>query len=461
MRALEYERTKAVPLVIQAGLAVLCGLALARLLPQAPMPVVAAAVVGLGYCIVFLQRPDLGLLSLLILRSSSDLTIWMFGIVRDVSVVGLTVNSGLILILVVCGGVYVLSRSVPVLSLPGGVLLFLLQVGGLVALLRSPSLAASMNEWLAITSTIVAYALAACLFRNAPQIQRVIDALAISFVVPAIFGLWELANHMFTGYRVRATFETAPAFAMYLVLILTVFVGQFLGQSGMRKLLGAVIAGTSGILLIATYTRGAWAGALAALFVITMLGKRVGLALALIAVVLVALAVPSINARVSDVSEGTSTLVDRTFLWQFTIDEWKAATEEPGSSFATAVNRLAGLGPMAQPLVTGRSAYGENIAHNDYLRIAVNYGIFGLIMYVLLMFVVTVFAYRTWRQRTDERLGAVAMSFVALSIGYSIFSLTDNLVGKTHVQVAFWVLAGLTVALARLQAHEKARRPAT
>ncbi len=75
-----------------------------------------------------------------------------------------------------------------------------------------------------------------------------------------------------------------------------------------------------------------------------------------------------------------------------------------------------------------------------------------------LMVVVAVFAYRTWRRCADKRLGAVAMSFVALSIGYSIVSLTQNIFGTTYVQIPFWTLAGLIVAIARLQTQEEARR---
>ena len=459
MKALTYERTTAVPIIVQAIVAVLCGLALSRLMPKVSPPLLFFAVFAMGYAIVFLQRPDLGLLSLLVMRSSTDVTIWMLGLVKGVSVVGLTINSVLILILVGCGALYMLSRSVPFLSLPGGVLMILLQLGGLVALLRAPSLGAGLNEWLSIMSTIIAYALAAYLFRTPAQIQRVIDALAVSFIVPALFGLWELAHHFFSGWRVRGTFDSAPAFGMYLVLTLTVFTAQFLGHSNTRKFLAGGIAATSGILLLATYTRGAWISALAALFVIAILGKRVMLGLALIAIVLTAMAVPSINARVADVVQGTSTFVDRSSLWQSTIEEWASGTLEPGSSFATMVNRLAGLGPMAQPLVTGRSAYGSNIAHDDYLRVAVDYGIFGLILYLLLMLVVIGFAYRTWRRRTDKQLGAVPMSFVALTVGFAIFRMTDNLFGKTHVELAYWVLGGLTVAVARLQSQGQAERP--
>jgi hypothetical protein len=59
-------------------------------------------------------------------------------------------------------------------------------------------------------------------------------------------------------------------------------------------------------------------------------------------------------------------------------------------------------------------------------------------------------AYRTWRQCADARMGAVALSFVALVPSFMVMSLTNPVFGETVNQVYFWALAGLTVAIHRL-----------
>ncbi len=462
MRVFEYQRTTTIPLIVQAVFVVLCGLALSWLAVNVPVPALLAALVAVGYCIVFLQRPDLGLLAILAVRPTTDLSMQvMTTAVRVSSVAAFTPNAAPILVLIGCGALYIVGRRVPFLSLPGGVLLVLMQLAGLVGILRSESILSSLNQWLAIVSTVIVYALAARLFRTPPQIQRVIDVLAVSFVTPAIFGLWQLTHVAYSGFRVKGTFVTAPGFSQFLVLILVVFAGQLFVHSGIRKFLAMVIVATSGILLVATYTRGAWAAALAALFVIAILGKRVLLMLALIAIVLTARMIPSIDARLAEASTQQSSLANRQVLWQSTIREWEKTTDTE-DSIPTIVNRLLGLGPKSQALLTGRTEYGEpNVAHNDYLRVAIDYGLFGLIVYLLLMLVVTVFAYRTWRRCTDKRLGAVMMSFVALTVAYSIFSLTDNIFGTTYVQIPLWTLAGLNIAIARLQTKgEVHQRPA-
>ena len=460
MSSVESVRTARPAVAIQLVFVILSGLALSWLTITVPIPFLFAAFAAVVFCIVFLQRPDLGLLATLAVRPTTDVTIWLMGLTTQVGLVSfLTPNAGLILILVSCGAFYIVGRGVPFLSLPGGVLLVLFQLAGLVAILRAESVISSLNEWLAGVSTVIIYALAAYLFRTPRQIQRVIDVLAVSFVTPAIFGLQQFA-HNYPGYRVNGTFVTAPGFGMYLVFILVVFVGQFFVHSGMRKFLAMGIVATSGVLLIATYTRGAWAGALAAVFVIAILRKRVLLVLVLIAVVFGARLIPSIDARLAEASGRNSTFADRQVLWGYTFREWTATTEDTDSSVATIVNRLLGLGPKGQILLTGRTKFGENmVAHDDYLRVLVNYGIFGLVANLLLTLVITVFAYRTWRRCTDNRLGAVALSVVALTIGYSIFSLTDNVFGTTYVQLPLWTLAGLTVAIAKLQPQGKAPRP--
>ncbi len=458
MSSIESARTAKPVIAIQAAFVVLCGLALSWLAVTVPIPFLFAAFAAGVFFVVFLQRPDLGLLAILAVRPTTDITVWLMGLTAQVGLVSfITPNAGLILILVSCGALYIVVRGVPFLSLPGGILLVLFQLAGLVAMLRAESIISSLNEWLAGVSTLIVYALAAYLFRTPQKIQRVIDVLAVSFVTPAIFGLQQFAQHM-PGYRVNGTFGTAPGFSMYLVFILVVFVGQFFVQSGMRKFLAMGIVATSGLLLIATYTRGAWAGALAAVFLIAILKKRVLLVLVLIAVVFGARLIPSIDARLAEASGKSSTFADRQDLWRYTFRGWTATTEDTDSSIATMVNRLIGLGPKGQILLSGRTKSGENIAHDDYLRVLVNYGIFGLVAYLLLTLVITVFAYRTWRRCIDKRLGTVALSVVALTIGYSIFSLTDNVFGTTYVQLPLWTLAGLTVAIAKLQTR-KAPRP--
>ena len=60
---------------VQALLVISCGVALAYLLLRLSAPLVAAGVLAIIFCVTFLQRPDLGLLFVLLVRSFTDMVL--------------------------------------------------------------------------------------------------------------------------------------------------------------------------------------------------------------------------------------------------------------------------------------------------------------------------------------------------------------------------------------------------
>ncbi len=451
----------------QVFLVVLSGLALAWLIGHAPIPVVLGALVAIVLCIVFLQRPDLGLLVVLFLRASTDVGLLL---VKDVVAVQrgslsalLSPNSGLILIVILGGGLFVLSRNVPLINLPGGGLLALLLLTGLVGMLRSDSILSSLNEWLPVVSAVVVYALAAHVFWSPRQIQRVINVLAASFVVPALFGFYQLFGGQ--GFLVRGldtpriygTFVHPNPFGLYLVVILSVFVCQALVQSGKRRLLALLIVAAAIPLLIGTFARFAWLGALVVLLTIGTLRSRLMLVSVPLVALLVAGVVPAIGTRLTDPLGGS--FADRVILWQSTIHQWEYVTSLDENPVLIALNRIAGLGPGSVGVLTSRVRGTPYAAHDDYLRIFLEYGFFGLVFFLALTFVLIISAYRTWRRSTDEVMASIALSFVALALAYPVMSITGNVFAATNNQVYFWALAGLTVAISRMSALVDGRSP--
>jgi len=72
------------------------------------------------------------------------------------------------------------------------------------------------------------------------------------------------------------------------------------------------------------------------------------------------------------------------------------------------------------------------------------------VTYLLMYLALLVFGYRTWRECTDEKMAAIALSSIAVTLGLMTMSLTDNIFGLMQNQLYFWTLAGLTVAISRL-----------
>jgi O-antigen ligase len=253
--------------------------------------------------------------------------------------------------------------------------------------------------------------------------------------------------------RVVGTFVGPNAFAIYLVMILAVFVVQMFGQSKRVRIWSTLIALSSGILLVQTFTRVAWIGAAIVILTIGLLRERRLLALLPLAAVIAFVTVPEITGRVSNPLGGT--FADRVAIWRGSYAAWLHLTSLGGGFLTTLLDRLSGLGPGARYALVAL-AEGRTIgAHNDYLGILYDFGVMGLVSYIVLLWILTITAYRAWRRtRDDPALSAVPLSFLALVLAYWVMSLTDNLFGMTVNQVYFWSLAGLTVGLDKVPIEE-------
>lgn len=447
--------------VVQGALAVLAGLLLAYVLPggQVSPNMLVTGLAGLAFCAVFLARPDLGVLIVLLVRSSTDLAL-QYGLHltggSGIMATLLSPNTALILILILAGGLYILSRRVRWLSLPGGMLLALMLVIGAVGMLRADNVLFSFKEWLPLVAVVIVYALSAHFFRTPERVQRVIDIIALSFILPAAYGFWQLAGHnqfILQGYlsRIIGTFIHPNPFSFYLVIIITLFTCQVLTTTGGRRLVSLVIVGAASVLLVGTLTRIAWGGAVIALLTIGIYRNRALLILVPLAVALVALVSPSSVARVGNPLGDTqqSGVEDRFDLWGSTYQFWVQATKTDDSSVATMMNRFGGLGPGAIDTVTTRYAGYSYSAHNDYIRVLNEYGIFGLLLYVLLIIVMLIFGSRTIRAAVRTPMASVPLTFFAVTLAFAAMSITDNVFGATQNQVYYWALAGMTAAIAQ------------
>jgi O-antigen ligase len=248
--------------------------------------------------------------------------------------------------------------------------------------------------------------------------------------------------------RIIGTFLHPNSFGFFLVMIIALFLGQAFFQTGRRKIVAMAGLCIALVLLIFTYSRVAWAGALVVLLVVGIMRARVLLFVLSLGLLIVLGLLPSVGERLADALAGGGSLGDRLYnLWPNTLQAWLSATGTEGGSFLVALNRLAGLGPGFGPAL---ARYGlAFVPHNDYLRVLVEYGIFGLILYFALSGVLIVLALRTWREarQVDQSSGAaVALSFSALALAFPVMSLSDNLFAHTMTQVYFWSFAGLTVA---------------
>jgi hypothetical protein len=442
-----------VPLVLLVGLS---SVALGILVSAVSLIWSLGAVAAVALSVLFVQRPDVMLLLTVLIRSSTDITVMatQSGVSTAGTILSSPVNIGLILILIFAGGVFILSRKVPLLRLPGGtpfVVLLLTALLGLlnaVALKHTESLLYGLSDWLRPVSSLVVYALAAYVFRGAERIQRVIDVLALSFVAPACAGVYQLVTR---DIPLRGTFVDRNSFGIFLVLIFAVFVCQVLASSGARRLVAMSIATLSALLLLATFSRASWAGVTVVLLVLGALRKRALLVLVPLLAVIVIGVVPAISDRLADPFGGS--FADRVGIWRATTELWLGDTHDDNSFVSTVVNRLVGTGPGTIGFLILRSYGGPaTMEHNDFLMALYEFGALGFLAYLSLYLAVLISGYRCVRQAVDERMRMIALGFVALTLAFLVMSFTSNIFDLTQNQIYYWTLAGLVPAISRLPA---------
>jgi hypothetical protein len=238
--------------------------------------------------------------------------------------------------------------------------------------------------------------------------------------------------------RVYSTFDNPNVFAEYLSFALPLALALALGggRASFLLLLPCILAMSACLLL--TYSRGGWAaGAVGVAAVLAAKDRRLT-ALALVAVLLVAPALPqSIRSR----AVTAITLADSSARYRLTI--WKSALRMAADYWPS------GIGPGPTPFSQVYPAYeiaGTPAAHthNLYLQVLVEMGLPGLLSFLWLL---GCFASETLR---GIRPGSLVPAGLAGAIfGQMVHGWIDNIWYSPKIVFIFWATLGLALAACR------------
>jgi len=295
---------------------------------------------------------------------------------------------------------------------------------------------------------------------NARRARTVLYAAVGSFVIPALVGLGQLlsgqaatrikpngygSNALEGGSRVKGTFVHPNPFGTYLVLIFLVALALFVVTKRRQRLMWGIVTATSGALLLATYTRTAWAGALVGA---TYLGLRHSKAILVgvgVIVIAVLLAVPSIGSRLSDLGGSSGPQLpgvpSNSLSWR--IGYWEEllplTLRSPVTGVGIGTSQFEGAAIQARD--PGQSGgVTALLPHSVFVQIAVETGLlgFGALIGVIACFALTL------RRRVAAAAGGMertlALISVALCLSVLVQMPTENLVDET---VIYWYLAAL------------------
>jgi putative inorganic carbon (HCO3(-)) transporter len=252
------------------------------------------------------------------------------------------------------------------------------------------------------------------------SVRRVIAACYASAIVP----LMVAAYQAFTAggsspegvSRVRGTFAHPNALGFYLV-ILTVMGIALLPHltRNVRPLLLLLLWGSI-LVVVLTYSRGSWFALL--------LGS-------------IALSVPPITARLSDLGEGPSTAGVRGNSLQWRFDYWNTVLALSNDS------PIIGIGPKMTQYATDEA----KVPHNDFLRAYVEMGVLGLTAYAVVVLTLIYTARRAIRRAAAGFDRGVAVGFAGCVTALILFSVAENLMSQVVVLWYFAAFAAAAIAV--------------
>lgn len=292
--------------------------------------------------------------------------------------------------------------------------------------------------------------------RGAGRIRLALWGLAIAASLVAAYGiyqwfmkvpplaLWDDAQSVNVITRVYSTLRNPNLLAGYLLTPIALTTALAIRETGLLRLVAALMAGMQVVCLYWTYSRGGW------LALVVMSGVAFGWlvwhhgrrlpkwvwAAALAAVFLggtgVVLRSPALTERVKTMFtvRGHSSNSFRANVWAGCL---KMAKDNP----------LIGIGPgndlfkKVYPLymVSGFEALG---AYNVFLEIMVEAGLVGVMAFVALLIAIGKAAFL--RGRSGQLLG---MACLAALMGLMVHGLVDTVWYRPPVQLMFWLVAAL------------------
>ena len=327
--------------------------------------------------------------------------------------------------------------------------------------LKTPS--GELLAWVRLASLLVIFCLAAWTITTPRRLRGVVIATLVSAVVPIEIAVRQLVTGQLAvrqGFRaVQGPFTHPNYFAFYLVVVLVVAIVTFIESRSLWERVGTGLVGALAMpCLVLTYTRSAWIAFAIALVLLGLLRYRTVLVVGVVALGLAAFLVPStarrVQQRFGDLSSQSQ--AHSTSSWSWRTGQW-------GRMVHFGLDRpLTGTGFESYPRMTltefGRedpkyptapkgAQHGTALgffAHNDYVKMLVEMGFPGVILWTLVLIGLPATGLRA---RRVPGVGPAATAVVAIGTAFLIISVSDNLQDYTVAELYAYGLAGSVVGV--------------
>lgn len=447
IRSLHVAGLAVVAVAISIGTAVLATRGASTLALISP----AAAAAGIGLVVLACWRFEWFVLCVLSLRTLVDVTKirpTASQLTPGISQPPTAVSSGpaasaLAVLFIVVATVWLLvqrrGRPAMRLTAPDAAFAFFV-TACLLSTLGSVSRTGTLTESARILAAVLMFVVLQRLLTEVGQVRRVLIACAVAFVAPVGLGIIQAltgGGYVIGGVsRIVGSFLHPNTFGFFLTMFILMAVA-LLPHTPVRAswllCAGGVVCS---VLLLLTYSRGAWVALVVGLVVLGVLQTRV-IFVVMIAGAAVSLAVPSVLSRITNLASTTTTTGSsgNSLIWRLTY--WTQI------SVLNRNNPVTGIGLKSTKFLTDQS----KAPHNDFLRAYVETGALGLLAFLVVLAVLLTIAHRALRTTTSGLPRGVAVGFAAVLAAYLIDSLGDNLLSEVVVLWYFYAVAACAAAI--------------
>jgi O-antigen ligase len=332
-------------------------------------------------------------------------------------------------------------------------------------------------EWGRLGFLFVAFLLGAWLIRDRRRLSQAVTVTLASATIPIAYGLVQYAQGNFvlrpgsSTKAVEGPFSHPNYFAFYLLTTLLVGLVMLLEARTTRARVALLaLTGSAGFCLLLTYTRSAWIAFAVGVVLLGIFRYRSLIVIGAIGVVVAVFAAPGtvrlVNQRFGDLSSSSAARARNSLDWR--TGQWNRllpyGLHHPfsgtgfGSYQADTVREFGFETPSYSTLVDPKHPVQSPkgfTAHNDYVRMIVELGFPGVVLWSLVLLGLLGSMIAAARA-PNVRPEALALSAVAVAlIGISG---SDNVQGYTMDLFYPLVLAGGVMTVAR---QERSRRPAS
>ena len=407
-----------------------------------------------GMCIAY-SKPQWLLIILLLVRSSTDeiqeIVTFFPGQWYSFNV------AGLLNILAVAFGVLVLTRRFlkndRLLPSPPITLLLMFIGVSLLSIPQSEEIGASLKAWVRLMSysgiALISYHI---IDYEQISMRNVLKGITIASIPPMILGYYQAisgSGYFFPGYqstsfayRPQGTFGHPAILASFLLIILCITLSSYFLRYPLwpRPILISLAISSLGLLIL-TFARTQWIGAAFAIGVIGLLRSRKMLFIGTLTVIILALTVPVIRERIQG-EQATESFEWRVEVWQASLRILRNPT-------------LLGTGLDTSPLHINNILVNIFVPpHNDYLRMAIETGLVGLLTYLFMQIGLFIYAWRAYRQNNQD-MQVIALTLLGVIIGGWSISIFDNYLSYVSVQWYLWSMVGILAGLKKHKGNNK------